>query len=70
MHLDEKVLDSYLMRVFKGELVSKKTCKTVRFPEESLSLKGWTKIMLKNFCEGTVSNKEKLRMYKAKIKKI
>lgn len=69
MDLDEKVLDSYLLRVFAGELVNKKTCKTIRFSEENLSEKGWNKTMFKNFCEGTISNKLSLRMYKAKLTK-
>ena len=67
MDLQEKVLDSYLIRVFKGELVTQKTSKTVRFPEENLASKYWTIQMLKNFCGGCVSYKLGLKMYKARL---
>jgi len=70
MDLKEQVLDSYLLRVFKGELVDKKICKTVRFPEENLSLRGWGKAMFKIFCEMTINNKLSLCMYKARLKEV
>ncbi len=69
MALTEQVLDSYLLRVFKGKLITKKTCKVVYFPEQNLnSTKGWNKKWFKDFCQTTVNNKNDLHIYKAKIK--
>jgi hypothetical protein len=69
MALSELVLNSYLKRVFKGKLLKKKTCKVIYFPQENLTKKNWTVGMFKNFCSGTVSNKDNLRLYKANLTK-
>lgn len=70
MSLSETALDSYLIRVFDGELFERKTCKIVYFPEENLLQKPiWTIIRFKSFCDSVVENKSALRLYKAKITK-
>jgi len=70
MSLKENVLDSYLLRVFGGFMVEKKTCKVVYFPEGILSQKSpWTVKRFKNFCNAVVETKTGLRMYKANLKK-
>jgi hypothetical protein len=67
MNLDEQVLDSYLQRVFNAELIFKKTVKTIRFPEDRINSRGWTIKQFKCFCDMTVHDKNKLKLYKAKI---
>lgn len=68
MSKQELVLDSYLLRVFKGQLVEKKTVKTVRFPVENLETNpAWTVQRFKDFCTACVSDKKSLRMYKARL---
>lgn len=64
MSLNEKVLNSYLTRVFDGELVEKKTCQTVYIPEEGMN---WKISTFKSFCNYTVESKSQLRIYKAKV---
>ncbi len=68
MNTTEQVLDSYLLRVFTGKLITKGTIKTVRFPEENLKSKQeWSLKGFKDFCEMTVSDKKTLKMYSARL---
>ena len=71
MSKSEVVLESYLLRVFDGELVQKKSCKVVRFPEEHFTAKmapsGWTKKRFVIFCNGLATHKT-TRVYKTKRK--
>jgi hypothetical protein len=70
MPLTEKVLDSYLLRIFTGSLLEKKTCKVIFFPEENLLHKTeWTIKKFKNFCNAVIATKTGLRMYKANVSK-
>lgn len=64
MSLNEKVLDSYLVRVFNGELIEKRSCKTVYIPVESMN---WKISQLKSFCVHTVENKSTFRLYRAQV---
>ncbi len=70
MALTEKVLESYLTRVFGGQTIARRTCKTVFFPESNLmnklSPEGWSLERFKSFCIHTPMKGE-VRMYKAKI---
>lgn len=68
MSKQEQVLDSYLLRVFKGQLVKKSAVKTVRFPVENLETNpAWNIQRFKNFCESCVSDKKALEMYRAHL---
>lgn len=70
MHPSEEVLQSYLLRVFGGELIEKKTCKVVRFPEENFTAKmspnGWSKERFVTFCHATAKVKT-VRVYKTRL---
>lgn len=72
MAKSEKVLESYLLRVFSGELIQKKSRKVVRFPEENFTAKmtpnGWTKKRLVSFVDSLATHKT-TRVYKTKLVK-
>jgi len=68
MNIKEQVLDSYLLRVFNGELNEKNSLKTVRFPLENIeSNPSWDIPKFKNFCEAVATDKKSLEMYKARL---
>lgn len=64
MSLEEKVLDSYLLRVMSGKLIEKEKYKVVTFSEINMINKNWTERMLRDFCKGSISAKTTLRIYK------
>ena len=70
MNKSEKVLASYLLRVFSGELIEKKSCKVVCFPEENFIAKmspdGWTKQRFVSFCDSLATHKT-TRVYKTRL---
>lgn len=68
MNIKEQVLDSYLLRVFKGQLIEKNSLKTVRFSVENFEKKpAWDIPKFKNFCEAVATDKKSLEMYKARL---
>lgn len=68
MNIKEQVLDSYLLRVFNGQLIEKNSFKTVRFPIENLENKpAWNIQRFKYFCEAVITDKKSLEMYKARL---
>jgi hypothetical protein len=68
MNKKEVVLESYLKRVLHGDIVVKKTIKTIHFPEQNLRNNNWNVQMFKNFVSGCASYKSELKMYKARVR--
>lgn len=61
-------MDSYLLRVFNGQLIEKNSLKTVRFPLENFEKKtAWDIPKFKNFCEAVATDKKSLEMYTARL---
>ena len=64
MPLNEKVLNSYLQRVFKANIVQKKTCQTAYIAMENMT---WPISKFKAFCLYTLYAKIPFRIYEAKL---